>query len=218
MSHPGLRRFERPLALVAAAGPVAYVVLTSILGAMWAGYDPIRDTQSELGAVDSPYRHAMNFGGFLPLGLTILAFAGAYALDFRRGLAHTAAVALLLVAGAGMVTVAFFPCDPGCVDVTRTGELHGTFSAPAAIGLPTAAMLSASVFRGDDRFGPRWQLVSFWLGLAALASGPVVAAGLVEDVLGLVQRLGMWTPLLWTSAVAAKLYRHPEAETPSEAP
>ncbi len=89
--------------------------------------------------------------------------------------------------------------------MTRTGRLHGTFSMPGAIGLPVAAMVSASVFRSDGRFGAAWQLVSFWLGLLALATGPIVAAGLLEGVNGLMQRAGMWPPLLWMAAVSARL-------------
>jgi len=190
---------------VSALGPFAYIVLTTALGVMWEGYDHIRDTQSELGAVDSPYRHVMNFGGFAGLGVVILAFAGGYWWGLRRGVAHLVATGLLVVAGVGMVTVAFFPCDAGCVDVTTTGRLHGMFSAPGAIGLPGAAMISASVFRADGRLGFRWQPVSFWLGLLTLASGPVTAAEFVEGVNGLLQRVAMWTPLLWMSAVSARL-------------
>ena len=40
---------------------------------------------------------------------------------------------------------------------------------PHAIGLPAAAMLSALVFRSDGRLGTPWQVISFWLGLAAQA-------------------------------------------------
>jgi hypothetical protein len=66
-------------------------------------------------------------------------------------------------------------------------------------------MVSALVFRRDGRFGTAWQLVSFWLGLAALVSGPLIAAELVEGVNGLLQRAAMWTPLVWMMAVSIKL-------------
>lgn len=195
----------RGLALATAAGMLYYISLTIVLGLRWEGYDPVRDTQSELAAVDSPYQAVMNVAGFMVLGLCILAFAGAYTLVLRGGWAKLLTVALLTVAGTGMLVVGFFPCDAGCVDVTRTGRLHGAFSAPAAIGLPAAAMLSAAVFRTDGRLGPAWQASSFWLGLISLASGPVVAIGLLENVNGLLQRAGMWPPLIWTMLVSARL-------------
>lgn len=195
----------RPLAAVAIVGPLFYIGLTTGLGLFVDGYDPIRDTQSELGAVDSPVHHLMNFTGFAPLGLSILGFAALYALVVRRGWVQLLAVLLLGIAGVGMVAVSFFPCDAGCVDITDTGRMHGLLSAPGAIGLPVTAMISAYLFRDDPRFGTRWQSVSFWLGALALASGPVVAAGLLEDAVGLLQRAGMWSPLIWMSITAARL-------------
>ncbi|WP_372735481.1 DUF998 domain-containing protein [Nocardioides sp.] len=114
---------------------------------------------------------------------------------------------LLVIAGSGMVVVGFLPCDPGCVDVTTTGRLHSAFSAPGAIGLPAAMMLSAHVLRADGRFGISTQVVSFWLGLATLLSGPLVAIEVVGDWIGLVQRLGMWPTLIWMTVMAVRL-RH----------
>ncbi|WP_341951938.1 DUF998 domain-containing protein [Salinibacterium sp. TMP30] len=103
----------------------------------------------------------MNVAGFVLLGLCILAFAIAYATLLRGGWVKVLAVVSLSIAGVGMVVVGFFPCDAGCVDVTVSGQLHGVFSAPRAIGLPVAAMLSAFVFRTDGRFGMTAQVVSF---------------------------------------------------------
>jgi hypothetical membrane protein len=201
------RRPTSVLALVGIGGPVFYIALVSLLGLQWEGYDPVRQTQSELGAVDSPYGGIMNFAGFMGLGISLLAFGAAYHRVLRRGWARELATGLLALAGIGMVVVGFFPCDAGCVDVTATGRLHSVFSMPGAIGLPLAAMLSAAAFRSDGRFGTGWQLVSFWLGLVTLASGPVIAAEWVEGANGLLQRAAMWLPLIWMATVSARLYR-----------
>ncbi len=195
----------RTLTLVGIAGALAYIGFVTLLGALWTGYDPIRQTQSELGAVGAPHGLLMNVGGFMALGIIILAFAGAYFLVLRASPWKLLATALLVVAGLGMITVGFFPCDAGCVDVTRTGELHSTFSMPGAIGLPAAAMLSSLAFRADGRFGPRWQTASFLIGLAALVSGPIIAADLLPGSLGLLQRAAMWTPILWMAFVSLRL-------------
>ena len=104
-----------------------------------------------------------------------------------------------------MVVVGFLPCDAGCVDITGTSRLHSIFSMPGAIGLPAAAMLSALVFRRDGRFAMAWQVVSFWLGLVALVSGPLIAAELLQGANGLLQRVAMWSSLLWMMAVSLKL-------------
>jgi hypothetical protein len=193
---------------------LAYIGLTVVLGLLWDGYDPIRDTQSELGAVNSPYAAVMNVGGFMVLGVCILAFAIAYGLILRAGWPKVIGLVLLVVAGVGMIVVGFFPCDFDCIDVTRTGGLHGTFSAPGAIGLPVAAMVSSLVFRIDGRFGRWWQPVSFWGGLLALLSGPVIQADFITDWNGLLQRLAMWPPLLWMSLVSMRLYSLAQSEVP----
>jgi hypothetical membrane protein len=195
----------RLAALIAAVGPVAYIVLTVVLGLLWEGYDPIRDTQSELGAVNSPYKAAMNIGGFMGLGVCILSYAVAYGLVLRGGWAKVLVLVLVGIAGAGMVVVGFFPCDAGCVDVTATSRYHSVFSMPAAIGLPLAAMLTSLAFRSDGRFGRGWQAASFWLGLLSLISGPLIALDTFEGAGGLVQRAAMWTPLAWMTAVSLRL-------------
>lgn len=202
---PQRARVTRFSTLVGVAGPIYYVGFVTLLGLLWAGYDPIRQTQSELGAVGAPHGLLMNVAGFMGLGVIILAFAVAYHLVLRPSPSRWVAAGLMVVAGVGMITVGFFPCDAGCVDITRTGELHSTFSMPGAIGLPVAVMLSSLAFRDDGRLGPAWQVVSFVLGLATLASGPIVATDLLPDHLGLLQRIGMWTPILWMSAVSLQL-------------
>jgi hypothetical membrane protein len=196
----------RPLAMIGIAGPVCYVVLVTMLGLLWPGYDPIRQTQSVLGAVDAPLGPVMNVAGFMALGLVVLAFAGAYLQVLRRGAWTLAVAAALGVAGVGLVVVGFFPCDAGCVDVTRTGELHSFFSMPPAIGLPVAMMLSAAAFQADGRLGTSWQVASFVLGALGLAAGPVIAAELATGYDGLLQRVAMWVPVLWVSVVALRLH------------
>jgi hypothetical protein len=144
-------------------GPLLYVLLVTVLGLLWEGYDPIRDSMSELGGVESPYGRLMNVAGFMALGVSILAFAAAYRLLLPRGRWQ-------------------------------------------AIALPLAAMASAFVFGSDRRFGLGWQAFSGWTGLVSLATGPLVAAGSLAAVTGLVQRAGIGLSLLWMTAVSFKLH------------
>ena len=46
-------RVARVAAVVGTAGPPLYLALTLVLGTLEPGYDVVRDTQSELGAVDA---------------------------------------------------------------------------------------------------------------------------------------------------------------------
>jgi hypothetical protein len=142
------------LVLAGVAGPLAYAALVVALGLLVDGYDPLRASMSELGATDAPYRHVMNVVGFMGLGLAILAFAAGFHLLLRHVRLTVVVTALLVVAGTFMVAVGFFPCDPGCVDVSVTGRLHSLTSTPQAIALPAAGIVSALVFRTDGLLGP----------------------------------------------------------------
>ena len=204
----------RLLLLIGATGPVYCIALTLVLGWAWEGYDPIQQTQSELGAIDAPNGNLMNIAGFMALGAIILFFAAAYAVEIHNSAWKLLAVGLLVLAGLGMVAVGFFPCDAGCVDVTATGRLHSTLSMPGAIGVPLAVMISSPALRADGRFGVGWQAASFWIGLVCLATGPVVALELLPDVDGLLQRFGMWLPLLWVSALSISLTRRESIQGP----
>jgi hypothetical membrane protein len=192
-------------ALVGAAGPVVFMTVVLVAGLSWPGYDPLRQTQSELGAVDSPVRWVMNIGGFMFLGFALLAFALAYRALLRRSGWREAAVVLLTIAGAGMVAVGFAPCDAGCVDVTTTGRWHSILSAPGAIGVSLAMVASAPAFRIDGRFSARWQAASVTLGALTLLSGPLIALEVLDDVAGMVQRAAMGIAMLWLSVVGVRL-------------
>jgi len=207
-SDPPLRGVPivaRLASMVAFVGPIYYIVLVTLLGLLWTSYDPIRQTQSELGAVNAPHAPVMNVTGFMALGVIILAFAVTSVITLRGSVWTWLAAVALAAAGTGVIVVGFFPCDAGCVDVTQTGALHSTFSVPGAIGLPVAAMLSAVALRSDGRFGAAWTSGSFVIGALALGSGPVIGAELFPDFDGLLQRAAMWIPLLWMSAMALRL-------------
>ena len=53
-------------------GPVFYLLLLTILGLLWTGYDPIVQSMSEIGGVMSPYKNIMNYLGFSLLGICIV--------------------------------------------------------------------------------------------------------------------------------------------------
>ena len=72
--------------LIGIIGPIFYFVLLTILGLLWEGYDPISTGMSEIGALDSPFRHIMNYLGFSLLGITIVLFSFGLRSYFGKGL------------------------------------------------------------------------------------------------------------------------------------
>jgi len=199
-------KVRKYLSLAGVVGPVYYSALLTTLGNLWAGYSPVSDSMSELGAVDSPYRTAMNVFGFMGLGVFLLLFALAYYCQMRKDWRTKSAFSFLLVAGVFMIAVGFLPCDPGCIDVTITGRLHSLASVPQSIALPLAAIFSAFPFSRDSRFGRKWGIGSFWIGVASLATGPLMSLPFSEPITGLVQRLGIGLSLLWMLVVSIKFF------------
>lgn len=202
----GRRGVPTWLAGVVAATAIGYLALTLVLGALLPGYDLVRQTQSELGAVDVPLGWAMN-AGFALLGGAVLGLARLLGAALVPSRWRTLLAIALIVAGTGFVVVALFPCDPGCVDATTVGRWHSRLSLPPAVGLPVAMMLFAPAAARGGPFGPAWRRASFGVGLLSLGGGPVVGLELVPEVDGLLQRLAMWPAVAWLVAVAWRLRR-----------
>jgi len=77
-----MNRIEKPALVAAIIGPIQSVLGWTIAGALWVGYDPVRQTISDLAADESPVKLIMS--SFFVLGgiLTLLAAVYARTLGF----------------------------------------------------------------------------------------------------------------------------------------
>lgn len=190
------------LFVVGVVGPLWYILLLTILGSMWDGYDPVLQSMSEIGSVTSPYKDIMNYAGFSWLGTSMLLFgAGLWRTLGRGGLQYITCL-LVWIAGIFMLAVGFFPCDAGCVDVTRTGTIHSITSTVPSIALPLAAMMMATIV--TKMWGVKWGYISFWLGVLSMVSGPVMFVPQSAPYLGMIQRVGIGLSLLWMVLISMK--------------
>lgn len=187
--------------------PVFFFSLLTILGILWknSGYDPSATGMSELGAVDSPYRHATNFLGFSLLGATISFFGFSLLRQIKRTLQAHGAIFLLIVGGFSLFAVGFFPCDSNCVDVTEVGKMHSILSTVSAILVPTAIVLLAHPLY--KQYTAKVGYVSFYLGILSFLAGPVMFLPGIENYTGLIQRLGLGFSLIWMMYVSYILLR-----------
>ena len=203
--YPKNRELHKGLALGGVIGPVIYFFLMETLGRLWPGYSSIRNHMSELGGVESPYKGIMNIFGFMLVGLFILIFGVGYNNHFKKSWHKTLTVLSLVVGGLFMIVVGFFPCDPACVDVTLVGRLHSLTSIPQSIALPLAAIFGAGVFSQEPKWGQKWAALSFGLGMASMAAGPLMQIPALHIFVGLIQRLGMGFALAWIFVVSIKM-------------
>ena len=72
-----MERIEKPALVVAIIGPIQSVLGWTIAGALWVGYDPVKQTISDLAANESPVQGIMSaffvLGGILTLIATVYA-------------------------------------------------------------------------------------------------------------------------------------------------
>ena len=72
-----MERIEKPALVAAIIGPIQSVLGWTIAGALWVGYDPVKQTISDLAANESPVQGIMSaffvLGGILTLIATVYA-------------------------------------------------------------------------------------------------------------------------------------------------
>ncbi len=75
-----MERIEKPALVAAIIGPIQSVLGWVIAGALWVGYDPVRQTISDLAANESPVQGIMS--AFFVLGGVLTLIAAVYAKTF----------------------------------------------------------------------------------------------------------------------------------------
>ncbi|HMJ73423.1 MAG TPA: DUF998 domain-containing protein [Solirubrobacterales bacterium] len=209
----------RRLAMAALGGQLVWLAFVAFGGLWEPGYSEIRDAVSFLGARDaaSPWV----FDAVVAVsGLSVIALAGALALDAPRSPRGRLGPALIAFTGLAQILDGFpFPADcrrtidAGCHARELAGELswqhyaHGWayFFGGAALLLSVFAM--AWRFRGDPRWG-RADVLAFGAGIVAI----VIFSGLFFFTgkgfgghYGLAQRFALGAAIAWVGALALAL-------------
>jgi hypothetical protein len=189
------------------AGPILFGILLIDLGYRWAGYDPLTQTISELGARNAPNMalQALNFG---ILGtLTTIFVIG---LTIHNGLFRSTST-LVGVYGLGTSLVAFLPCDPG-FPAMGGSVVQLAHSLDALISFATLAV-SPLIFWSSSRTVPTWMKMSRWSLRVAVVSIPLLLTYLAIEVFslvpytGLFQRIFLGLLFAWMIGIAFHLLR-----------
>ena len=132
-----MKRVGIAAVIASTLGPMQSILGWVISGALWPGYDPIRQTISDLAADDSPVRAIQT--GFFFLGATLTLIGAVSA----RSLAIPGRVTLF-IAGLATYTLAIFttPSQTGHSDAHR-------LSATISFVLMSAWPLFSMRFKGD---------------------------------------------------------------------
>jgi hypothetical membrane protein len=202
-----LRRFG---ILCGILGPLLWLALIAVAGAMRPDFNYVTHYISELGERGSSTELMMRYAAFGFSGLLYLCFASALLATFREGWGSALAAALIGLDGLGRIGAGVFACDPGCEGISSSQELHRLFATVGFLSAVLAAVAWGIIFRRN-----RWLEGLSWYsigsGILALAllllmswdRNPVAAPGLFEHLATVVLSL-------WVLVFATRLMRAPE--------
>lgn len=188
-----------------------YAVLTGLLGATWVvaltviggvaypGYEHAAQFISELGATGAPHATVINYAGFLPAGLLLVAFAVLAWRVLPRSQASTFGMVGLVLYSIGYLAAAVFPCDFGCrpAEPSVSQALHNLFGLIGYLLAPAALFALGLAAR-------RWPdaVALSWLGRIAAVPALIGLLALESAYAGAAQRLIEASVLTWVAACA----------------
>jgi hypothetical membrane protein len=185
-------------------GPVLFSLVVLVLGILTPGYSPSEQMMSELGEAGAPYALVMNLGGFLFLGILLIAFSFGLRAALRPSGASLTGAVLVILAGLTYIGLAAFSCDRGCIPVTTSGSVHLLIGENAVFVGVIASFVLALAMRPDARWNGYWQY-SVATGILVVLLLPLFS--LFTGMTGAVQWLVVGVILLWLFVIALRAYR-----------
>lgn len=161
--------------------------LIPIAGALYPGYDHLRQYISELGATGAVTGYAVSWWGFFPAGVLIIGFCLIAAWLMRRNALAVIGMLLLAWYAYGLVGAAFYPCAFECA---RDGDDPAQMMHDLIGGTGYLAGVLGVLLAGVAAAGTRAkELVP--LGVICALVAFIGFSGLVADIgmIGLSQRV-----------------------------
>lgn len=205
------------LALGGLVGPVVFFAVVILAAALREDYSHLTHFVSELGATGSSRAGLMNYAGFVPGGLGLIAFGVALGRLLPRSRLTRTATALLVVFGSGVVASGIISCDPGCPQAGGSFQnfVHDKIAPVSFMCAIVASALLGVSFRND----PAWRGFSSYslaTSVAALGFLLVLVSSLeTRELTGLWQRLLLITLFGWCALGGVKAFR--ESTSPPHA-
>ena len=196
------------LALGGVAGPIIFTAIAILAGELREDYSHVTQFVSELGATGTSRAGLMNYAGFVPGGLGLVAFGVALGRILPRTWLTSTAAVLLTIFGTGVVASGFISCDPGCPQVGGSFEnfVHDKIAPVSFLCAIVASALLGIFFRSN----PAWRSLSFF-SLATSIAAVCFLAGLVSslesrDLTGMWQRLLLAALFIWCGVIGLQAY------------
>jgi hypothetical protein len=208
----------KPLVWGGLIGPVMFVAVFLVLGAIRPGYEPLRHQVSYLSLGDGGW---IQTASFIITGVLVLAFAVGLRHVLAGGVGSVVTTVAVGVAGAGLLIAGVFPTMPAFgfppgtpnafpKDIPPSAYVHVVGAVAFFGGLIAAPLVMARRFRRTGERG--WAAISilsagavfvFFAGSSADPSGQPFAPAWA----GLLQRLAIVAGLGWMAVIAASVLR-----------
>jgi len=194
---------KRVVVIAGIVAPVLFATVVVLAGFLRSGYDPVRQTISELAVKENGWLQTLNFVMF---GVLLIVFGFAPPAGIKNHWGAVSLGGLVGLWGLGFVMIAFTP-------IGHTRWLHRLhFYVLDGLGLlfPILCFVAIVVLWRQPAW--RWlviySLVLVGLGIVVSVSW-IYWAGLIlrSKYLGLYERLIIFLALIWIEMLAVKLYR-----------
>ena len=202
-----INRLQKTSAIFGILGPVINLIVFSVLGFVYPGYNPISQFISELATSEAPHNIIMNIFGFNVFGLYLIFFGLGLYLSVKKHVLTTISMTLFIASGICIFALSAFPCDMGCKSLTFTGIGHNLLIIFPSGAIPTAILLSLYPIWKDHNWRNYWWFFFLQLGIFLIIFSPMAIFIDLSIVSGLIQRLGLAVPLSWVFIMSIKLYR-----------
>ena len=189
-------------------GPLIWLSLIAVAGALRPDFNHITHYISELGERGSSTEFLVGYAAFEFTGILYLGFAAALWAIFRKNAwSFALASGLLGLEGLGRIGAGVFACDPGCAGLSSTQEVHHLFATLGfSAGVLAAVVWGISLRQQGGSLG--FSAYSVGSGMVALTllllmlwdRTPVIAPGLLEH-------LASGVLSLWLLVFAVRLLR-----------
>jgi hypothetical membrane protein len=205
---------QRLASFAGTVGPVLFLGVVLVEGAVRPDYRPLHDTISELSAGPRGWVQSANFVVF---GILFLMFARGTKASLRGARAARLGAALLTLIGIGVLGCGLFPAESWPPSSMGPAGLLHLISAIVLIFalLPVATAVLTRAFAAD----PRWRALAPATALTSLLTFTLLAGGLAlmsppgrpprigNEYAGLIQRVDVAVFLAWQFAVARRMAR-----------
>lgn len=199
---------KKLLLLCGVISPLIYIGMTILGGALWPGYNHIKDTVSELMSPGAPNKTIMDT--FMVLSSVFTTLFGIGVLHFIKNSGHstrlgTSGAVLLIILGLlQIIVVLFFPQDPMGEKLTFPGKMHiGLVGLEAVMSILIPLLLG--LWLRKSGLMPFYGTYSIITVILTIAMGAAIMP-LGESVLGLTERLTILFYQLWMIVMSIKFF------------